>query len=174
MPRSLADGRTKFTILTTEPANPAAPTAAELNAGIDLSCNILASDFTFGATDSDKVQEKALCTENNANAIGASNYQAGVTAFRYFDATTKAADVTGDDKGFQALKVKGTTIWAYARKTAKKSSEAWAATDEVYLGAEIVTDEPQAPSDQGGWLKFRVPMEVQAGYPFIAVAAGTP
>ena len=55
----LADGKTKFTVLTTKPANPAAPTAAELNAGIHLSDHVLTSDFTFGATDSDKFAEKA-------------------------------------------------------------------------------------------------------------------
>ena len=64
-------------MLTTKPANPAAPTATELNAGIDLSCDVMASDFTWGATDSDKVAEKALCVENNANALGASNFAAG-------------------------------------------------------------------------------------------------
>jgi hypothetical protein len=168
--RSLADGHIKFTILTTKPTNPAAPTVAELNAGIDASCNILDSDFLWGATDSDKVAEKALCTINNANALGASNYQAGVTPFRYYDTTTKAPDVTADAV-FQALKVKGTTVWGYARKTGKPSSAAWAATDEIYLGAEVATDSPQAPSDGGGWIKFRVPMEVQNAWEFIAAAA---
>ena len=56
----LADGKTKFTVLTTKPANPAAPTAAELNAGIQLADHVLTSDFSFGAVDSDKVAEKAL------------------------------------------------------------------------------------------------------------------
>lgn len=169
MPKSLADGHTKFTILTTEPANPEAPTAAELNAGIDASCDILASDFTWGATDSDKVAEKALCTENNANSLGASNFAAGITPFRYFDATTKNAHAT-DDAVFQALKVKGTELWGYARKTLKKSTEAWALDDEIYFGAHVITDEPQPPSDQGGYIKYRVPMEVQDGYPNIDVA----
>ena len=63
MPRVLADGKTKFTILTTAPANPAAPTAAELNAGIDLSCKVLSEGFEFGPTDSETVDEAALCDE---------------------------------------------------------------------------------------------------------------
>lgn len=172
MPRSLADGRTKFTILTTEPADPANPTITELNAGIDASCDILSSDFTWGATDSDKVAEKALCTVNNANSLGASNYSAGVTPFRYFDASTGAPATGEGDEVFQALKVKGTTLWGYARKTGKLSTDAWAADDEIYLGAEVVTDEPQPPSDQGGYIKYRVPMEVQKAWPFIAAAAG--
>lgn len=171
MPRSLADGKTKFTILTTKPANPAAPTVAELEAGIDASCNVLSSDFTWGATDSDKVAEKALCVENNANSLGASNYQAGFTPFRYFDATTGAPDPTADEV-FETAKVKGTTLWGYARRTGKKATEAWAADDEIFLGAEIVTDEPQPPSDMGGFIKYRVPAEVQSAYPFIKVAAG--
>ena len=170
MPRSLADGKTKFTIHTAKPADPAAPTATELEAGIDVSCNILASDFTWGAADSDKVAEKALCDVGNANAIGASNFTAGITLWRYFDAA--GGFDTEEDAGFEALKRKGTTVWGYARKTDKASTEAWEAGDEIYLGAEVVTDEPQPPSDTGGYIKWRVPMEPQRGYPFIEVVAG--
>lgn len=172
MPRSLADGRTKFTILTTKPADPARPTVAELNAGIDASCNILSSDFTFGAADSDKVAEKALCTENNANSLGASNYQAGFTIWRYFDATTGTPDPAGDAV-FVAMKTKGTTLWGYARKTGQRALTPWVADDEFYLGAEFVTDEPQPPSDLGGYVKFRVPCEVQTAWPFGEVAAAS-
>ena len=166
--RVLADGKTKFTVLTTKPANPAAPTAAELNAGIDLSMHVLTSDFTFGAVDSDKVAEKALGASGNANAIGASNYQIGLTIWRKF--LTAGGFDTADEAGWSALKVKGTTAWAYARQTDKDASAAWAATDEVYLGAEFTTDTPQR-TDGTGFVKYRIPGEVQTGYPFIAVAA---
>lgn len=170
MPKSLADGHIKFTLLTTEPVDPENPTVAELNAGIEASCEVLASDFTWSAGDSDKVAEKALCDENNANAFGASNFTAGVTFFRYFDATTKNAHAT-EDAAYQAAKVKGTTLWGYARETAKKSTEAWAAGDEVYLGLEVITDNPQRPSNGGGYIKSRVPMEPQRGWTDIAVTA---
>jgi hypothetical protein len=165
--RVLADGKTKFTICTTKPANPAAPTAAELNAGIDLSMNVLTSDFTFGAVDSDKVAEKALGASGNANAIGASNYQIGFTIWRKF-ATGGGFD-SADETGWAALKVKGTTVWAYARQMDKAATAAWASTDEIYLGAEFTTDTPQR-TDGTGFIKYRVPGEVQTGYPFIAVA----
>ena len=171
MPKSLADGHLKFTILTTKPADLTAIPVATLNAGIDASCAVLASDFTFSAADSDKVNEKALCTTNNANAIGASNFTAGVTAFRYFDAATGAVD-PAEDTLFAALKTKGTELWGYARKSGKESTDAWEADDEIYLGLKVITDEPQSPSDQGGYIKFRVPMEPQEGYPFITAAAG--
>lgn len=169
MPRVLADGKTKFTILTTAPADPEAPTAAELNAGIDLSCKVLSSDFNWTATDSDKISEPALCDDSNANSHGRSNYSAGFTIWReYLDAG--GADPTGD-AGFAAVKEKGTTIWGYARKTDKPAKDAWAAGDEIYLGGEAATDTPQVPSDGGGWLKWRIPLEMQQGYDFIAVAA---
>lgn len=169
MARVLADGKTKFTVLITAPLNPAAPTATELNAGIDLSCDILSSDFTWGATDSDKVAEKALCDAGNSNAIGASNYSAGFTLWRKF-ATAGGFDATAE-AGWAAVKEKGATLYGYARQTDKDATEAWAASDEIYLGAEFITDTPQR-TDGSGFIKYRVPAEVQRGYPFIAVGAG--
>ncbi|GEP38890.1 hypothetical protein NPS01_25530 [Nocardioides psychrotolerans] len=169
MPKSLADGHIKLAILTTAPANLAAPTVAELNAGINAACRILASDFTFGPTDSDKVAEKALCDINNVNAIGASNYQAGLTIFRYFNAATGVADPT-EDSLFTATKVKGTTLYIYARETGKLETSPWATSDEIFLGGAVLTDTPQRPSDAGGYIKRRVPMEPQSMFPYIAVA----
>lgn len=170
MPKSLADAHIKFTILTTAPANPDAPTALELNAGIDASCNILKSDFTWSAADSDKLSEPALCAANNANALGASNFTGGITPWRYFDGTTGAPDAT-EDALFAAVEEKGTEFWGYARKTGKLYSADWATADEIYLGGHVITDEPQVPSETGGYIKFRVPLEFQEGWPFIEVAA---
>ena len=150
MARVLADGKTKFTILTTAPANPAAPTATELNAGIDLSCDILASDFNWTATDSDKVSEPALCDANNSNAIGKGNHTTGVTLWRKF--------LTSE-------------VYGYARETDKDSTEPWAASDEIYLGGLVQTDTPQR-TDGTGFIKRRIPMEPQRMYDNITVAAG--
>ena len=169
MPKSLADGHTKFTLCTTEPADPLNPTALELNGGIDFSCDVMSSDFTWSATDSDKVAEKALCDTNNANSLGPSNFNAGATVFRYFDAGTGEVDPTADAK-FAALKVKGTRFWGYTRKNGKLATEAWAAGDEFELGLENITDSPQTPSDAGGYIKYRVPMEPQRGWQFGTVA----
>jgi hypothetical protein len=69
------------------------------------------------------------------------------------------------------VKAKGTTVWLYARESGKLATAAIAATQELYFGAEVVTDSPQKPSDQGGWIKRRVPMEVQNGWEYITVAA---
>lgn len=158
MPKSLADGKIKLAVLSTKPTNPAAPTVAELNAGIDASPRILSSDYTLGAADSDKVAEKPLSQEGNSNAMGPSNYQAAITPFRYFDGA--GASEAANDVVYQALKTKGARVWLYERQTSKKATDAWAAGDEVD-GFEVITDNPQKPSDMGGYIKRRVPMEVQ-------------
>lgn len=168
--RVLADGRIKLTLLLASPVLASAPTVAELNAtgAIDLSCKVLQDNFNFGAADSDKIAEKALCDVGNANSLGASNFQAGFTLWRYF-ATGGGFDATGD-AAFNALKVKGTTVWLYGRLSDKLATAAWVAADEIFLGAEAVNDTPQR-SEGGGFVKFRIPLEVQRGYPFITVAA---
>ncbi|MBA2952110.1 hypothetical protein GON03_19025 [Nocardioides sp. MAH-18] len=169
MPKSLADGHIKLAILTTAPANAAAPTIAELNAGINAAARVLSSDFQWSPTDSDKVAEKALADINNVNALAASNFQAGMTIFRFFNASTGVADPT-EDSLFTATKVKGTTLWIYARKTGKLETAAWASGDEIYLGGSVLTDLPQEPSDMGGYIKKRIPLEPQQMYPNIAAA----
>lgn len=169
MPKSLADGHSKIAILTTPPANPAAPTAAELNAGIQAASRILASDWSFSPTDSDKVNEKAVSDINNVNALGASNFSAGMTIFRFFNAGTGVADPT-EDALFTATKVKGSTLYIYQRKTGKFETSPWVATDEILLGGSVLTDLPQEPSDAGGYIKKRIPLEPQQMYPNIVAA----
>lgn len=174
MPKSLAQGHKRVAILTAAPANPALPTVAELNGGIGtttgVSCNILESDFLFSATDSDKVQEKALCDINNANALAASNYQAGMTAFRYYDASTGVI-ASAEDILWTASKVKGTNLYIYVRNSGKLSTQAFAIGDELYMGALCLTDVPQTPSDVGGYIKQRIPLEVQKAWDNIIIAA---
>lgn len=169
MARVLADGKTKFTVLVTAPVNPAAPTATELNAGIDLSCDILASDFAWTATDSDKVAEKALCDTGNSNAIGAGNYSAGLTLWRKY--AVGGGPDTAAELGWTALLEKGSEVYGYARESDKDSTEAWEAADEIYLGGSVVTDTPQR-TDGSGFIKRRIPMEPQRMYDNIVVAAG--
>jgi hypothetical protein len=169
MPKSLADGHIKIAILTTAPANIAAPTVGELNAGIQAASRILASDWLWTPADSDKVAEKAVSDINNVNALGASNFSAGMTIFRYFDAGTGVADAV-EDALFTATKTKGSTLYIYQRKTGKLETAAWATGDEISLGGAVITDLPQEPSDAGGYIKKRIPLEPQQMFPNIAVA----
>lgn len=166
--KSLAVGHRKVVVLTVAPSNLNAPTTTELNAGIDASARILASDWVFSDTDSDKVQEKSLADAANYNALGAGNQQAGMTIFRYFDTVTGQPDATGDSL-FTATKTKGTTLYIYERESGKLSTAAWASTDPVY-GMVVLTDAPQGQVDSGdGYIKRRIPLEPQG--PFIGLVA---
>ena len=46
-------------------------------------------------------------------------------------------------------KEKATELWAYKRKTDKKATEDWAASDEIQIGARFETDNLQDPGDDG-------------------------
>lgn len=170
MPRALSDGSIKVAVLTSAPADPTAPTVAELTAGIDAAPSILFSDFQFSFTDSDKVSEKPLSQVSNAESLGPSNFQCVFSIFRYFDGTTKNAHAT-EDALFAAMQAKGSELWIYARQTAKLSTDAWAASDEVYAGAHVITDEAQQPATTGGYVKRRVPCITQDAWANLTAAA---
>lgn len=166
MPKSLADGRIKISIMTAKPVDPYKTTVAELNAGIDAACRIVSTDYNLGATASETVNEKALCQEGNATTPTTSNYEGSFTVFRYFDPVTgkaeSAATGPGGDVGdavFQALKMKGSRVWIAQRFTSKKSTDAWAAGDEIEV-FEVVTDNPQSAGAEG-YIKKKISLFVQ-------------
>ena len=167
--RVLADENIKFTILTTAPADPAAPTASELNAGIDASCLVTREGFSWTATDSERINEDALCSGNSSESPGKGNYNLDFTPWRYFDPETGAIDAAADTL-FEAVKEKGTELYGYVRRTGKEHSEDWASADEIQLGGSFVVDTPQVP-DNTGFIKYRVPAMAQRMHDFIEVAA---
>lgn len=167
--RVLADGKTKWTVLTTAPANPAAPTATELNAGIDMSCDILKSDFNWTATDSESIAEDALCDKDTQEVFGKGNYNLGVTIWRKY-ATAGGPD-EASEAGWAVMKEKGAEFYAYARESDKDSTETWTAGDEIYLGGKVSADQPQR-LDGTGFIKRRVPLKSRGMFNNIEVAAG--
>lgn len=179
MPRSLAAGRRRVTIMTTKPADLAAPTLAELNAGLHASCRILASDYNLNAGGSETVEEGSLCDEITPKVMTNGTWDDGsVTVFRYWDDTnpgTAEATGVGDEIGdavFQALKVRGATLWIADRFTGKKSIDAWAADDEC----RVFEVQPDAwtQSDSEGYIKSAIPLVVNAGEINATVTAGGP
>lgn len=157
MPKSLAEARTKVTWLATAPADPDAVTVTEATAGVDMSCVIVANDFTLGAVDSDRISDqKALCDEGNVSAIGSSNYAAGMSFFRMLDGT--GASEATEDVAWETFVGKGITGY-FLKRVGPKSKTAWAVGD-IYDLFEVVTDNPQDPTERTGYLKFRQPFEV--------------
>jgi hypothetical protein len=168
--RVAADGKKKISILTTEPAGPI-PTTTELNGGIDASPQILDSDIAWTNTASDTFNEKSAAQKGNALALGASNYDLGLTFLREYAAVGGAEDPQAD-AGYQAVKVKGTTVWIYVRENAKDSGEPWADTDVIDLGGEVQSDAPSRVDNTGN-IKRRVVFVAQTMIEGETVAAGT-
>jgi hypothetical protein len=160
--KSLADGHTKLAVLATAPANPDAITLTELTSALDASCRIAKNGYALGPTASETFADPALCEDVNSNVWGASNFEASIPVFRYFDDSTNLVDEEGDEV-YQALKEKGTEVWFVERESLKKSTDPWGAGDvvSVYRG---LLDNPQKGSDRTGFIKNTVAPAIQEGH----------
>ena len=168
MPKTLADQKIRLTWLTTKPVDPAAPTITELDAGVDLSCSIMKSDYQLGATGDQTISEAALCEPGAGNDMGATDYAGTVTVFRMLDDEGKA-DLE-EETGFQALKAKGTKGWLVEREGPRYDVD-WADGQEVET-YEVTTGSVQKPSDRSaGYIKRTIPMGVQNAWTSGVVAS---
>lgn len=168
--KMLVDGRIKFSILSTKPADPSAPTATELAAGTDVSCLVLFDNFNWTFAASDTVNERPLCSTTNGSTPGAGNLNLGFQFWRWLDSTTGQPDATTDTL-FALLKAKGTTLYGYTRR-GPLASVAWAASDIFDCGAEFVTDSLQDPGGSG-FIKYTAACLPQQGWEHGTVAAGS-
>lgn len=164
MPKSKAEGREKWILLSAPPANPEAVTLAEATAGIDASCRISAADSRISAAASATFSDPAICDEIAVTEFGQSNFEGNIAPFRYFDAQgqpeTGTADAEIGDEVYQALKERDTELYILLRETSKRSREALAAGDEYEL-YQVVTDNPQRPSSREGYQKRIVPLAIR-------------
>lgn len=172
MPKSLADGKTKVTILPTAPADPKAITLEELTAGIEASCAILTSDYNVGAATSESVDEKPLCTPGNASTWGAENGTMEFSLFLEFDEDHKLDLESDAGKAYEAVKYKGTEVYLVQRESSKTSKEDWEAGDE-YEFFHGIADNPQHV-DRTGYVKRKITAAFQEMELHGVVAGTTP
>lgn len=155
MPRSLADAKKRLVSLAARPANINAITETEAT-GVAvklLGCNILSSDYDYGPTGSETVNEKDLCTAGNGQAFGMSNFGGGFTIFREFDPVTGQPD-PADDWAWDLAKEKGTVLYLLERTSGTNATEPFKAGDE-YRYYEVVTDDPKSATLEG-YIKQRI------------------
>lgn len=158
MSRTLADGNMKITLLTSAPADLAAITLTELNAGTDISCGVK-HPFSHGAAGSNTINEKAVCQKGNPQVFTDSTYTVSMTAFREFG--EDGLPDSAKDVAFEAFREKGTVAWLVVRdQVGKASGVDWAAGDP-YSAYEVMCDDPQNPTDEGGYIKRVIPIAVQ-------------
>jgi len=167
MPRMVDQGKTKLYWVPgdTGIANPAAPTLAELNAGVDVTC-LMVSTYEVRADGSETTNERAVCETSNVVSPTVQNYMGNLILFRQFDDTTGAPET--DD----AL-----NIWDFAdigwfvRRNGKPYTTAWTAGDVVET-FKFMADTPQVSGGAGeGYLKATVPLLPQGTFNVKAVVA---
>ncbi len=166
--RMLSKGRTKVAFLTVKPVDVANPTVAELNGGIPNAADFIPSSlWTWRAGDPSTEDDTPLSRQFTAQVPNEATYDLSAGVYRGFAANGSYDPV--EDALFEAMKVMGTTLWGYARKTGKLSTEDWADGDEFYLGGEVMTSNPKEVDT--GMIKFEVPLYAQDMYEFGTVGA---
>lgn len=155
--RTLADGNLKVCILTVKPADLKAITLTELAAGIDAAEHLAKSSTRYSPTASETVADGRLSDKGNPSSYGGSNYEANAGVFWLLDQDGKY--VADANPAFEALREKGALTWHVLRE-GPDESVAWASGDdyEVY---EVISDNPQRPSESAGYIKRTCPMQVQ-------------
>lgn len=169
MPRMISDKRERWVLLLDAPADPLAVTAAEVNAGLRMECDLLAEGSRLSPTASDTINERAICESTNAQAPTNGNAEGSLSVFRDMDPDTGLPVVDGDEV-FQALKRKGTPAHILTSKGPLHTEEF--AASHPYSLFRVLTDEPQDPSDRGGYLKQVVPLFVQDMWTHREIAPG--
>lgn len=143
MARRLSQGRTKVTILVDEPEDPQNPTASELTAGNDASCNIRMDGFNFTAQASNTQPTTSLCDRSESVTPTNRQHVGEMTVERGFD-PEGLPDETGDDDTAQLILDNiDSKVWIYVRETAKWSTDDWEEGDEFRIGGGWLVDVPE-------------------------------
>ena len=155
--KTLADERIRLTILTTPPEDINAITDAELAAGIDASCQVAKNGSRFSAAASATFSDPALC-EEDVEIFGSGTYEATITPFWYLN-PEDGSYAEADNPVYEAVREKGTEL-TYVWRYGPRYEQPWADGDryDAYIG---ISDNPQVPTETGGWIKRTVPVAVQ-------------
>lgn len=160
---TLADGRRRIDITLTEPDGfsegdgPLELTLADLGTLIAASPQLNKPDFNLTASGSDTVPDQPLDDEGNAKTWGASNYDGSATVLRSLLANGQIDPAT--DTLFAAIGAKGVRSW-WVERIGPKAKVALDTADEGWI-YEVISDEPQTPSEVSGYVKNTIPLGVQ-------------
>lgn len=167
MPRLVDQGKTKLYWVPGETGitNAAAPTVAQLNAGTDITCLVVAT-YEVRPDGSETTNERAVCETANVVAPTIQNFMGTLPLFRQFDGTTGAPET---DDGLNLFEF-GEVGW-FVRRIGTPYTTAWTVGDQVetYL---FMVDTPQPAGGSGeGYLKLTVPLLPQGTFNVKAIVA---
>lgn len=139
--------------------NPLSPTAAELNAGENISCAVTRG-YTLNPTDSDTDDTASICDTGNVQNRLFDNYEGELTMFR--DANIADA-VSVFNIAFQYFLEPDKRFYVY-RRVGKKSTVAFTDGD-VVEGFLFVNDRTRSvDGGDSGPIQFTVPLLAQGNY----------
>lgn len=151
-------GVVRYSWVTTV-ANPLAPTVAELEGGVDITCD-LTTATEMRADGSNTVSELGVCDRSESNTPTSGKHMGNLVIFRNF-ADDGAVDPT--DLPTAVFKGKYERGFLY-RRIGPDFEKAWAVDDVVDVG-EFVADKPQLQGGTGaGFVKGTIPLLAQKLY----------
>lgn len=156
MARLLAEQRERWVILDEKPADPEAPTVAELTAGVRAEC-FFTTNTRLSATGSQTVNEASLCDSASAQRPSTRQWEGSLEVFRDLDPAT-GLPVAGGEAIFDALNAYGEKVWL-TRLRGPMYTEA-IASGQPQTTFEVVLDAAQDPSDRSGSFKAVFPVFV--------------
>lgn len=146
----LSDGNWKVTYVPTL-ADFEAPTAAELNAGLDIQTIVAMNNFSLGATGENTIDDPALASRSNDQAPGKTTFEGSMEFFRYREELSDVAYQTFSTAGIGGF-------WVV--RTGQAHEDDWATGDDARVFGAI-TGNPRPLSPSGGFEKFALGLYVQ-------------
>ena len=148
-------------------ANPNAPTATELNAGVNLTCRVTVANYQFGITGTNIVVDPSPCDSIEAGAPGMDTVEAGFDMFRFKTDLDDIAWTTFTGKDIPGFLVERIGQIAEGEDPADVP---YVATDEVaVMDTLTLSPRPLSPAT-AGYEKFNQSFAPQAFYPRAVVA----
>lgn len=142
-----------------------APTVAQLNAGVDITC-ITVSTYEVRADASDTTNERAVCEDANVVAPTIKNYMGNLILFRLINASTFVPETNDPINVFEFG-----VVGFFVRRLGAAFDTAWTANDQVEV-YKFMSDVPQIQGGTGeGYLKATVPLLQQGTFDIKAIVA---
>lgn len=139
--------------------NPLAPSATELNSGLNISCAVTRG-YTLNPTDSDTDDTASICDTGNVQTRLFDNYEGELTMFREGN-LADAASVFA--QAFEYFKNPDRRFWVY-RRLGKKSTVAFADGD-IVEGFLFANDRTRSvDGGDSGPIQFTAPLLAQGNY----------
>lgn len=144
------------------------PTAAEINAGTNITCLITAANYQFGITGNDVIEDPELCAKIKGSVPGLATVEVAFDAFRFKDLVDDVLWNMLDGAGIETNLVerRGQILDTEDQETAPAK-----ATDVVSVAKVITHDQiPQSPATVG-YEKYRQPTSI-SGFSARSVVTG--